>query len=57
MTLTRADRASWLETVWNALHRFQEDCLPTDEAYDHIWDDICTAMAWIAEELNVEKTD
>jgi hypothetical protein len=32
-------------------------CLPESEEYDHIWDDICTAMAWIEEEmLEAEKT-
>lgn len=52
MPLTRADKNSWLETIWDALHGYREDCIPGDEAYDHIWDDICTAMAWISEELN-----
>jgi hypothetical protein len=51
MALTRADRASWLETIWDALHGYREDSIPPDEEYDPIWDDICTAMAWIEEEI------
>jgi len=50
--LTRADRDSWLETIWDALHGFREDCIPEgDTSYDEQWDDICTAMAWITEEI------
>lgn len=49
--LTRADKESWFETIWDALHSYREDCIPKDEEYDPIWDDICTAMAWITEEI------
>jgi hypothetical protein len=57
-TLTRADRASWLETVWDALHGFREDCIPEgDSDFDRQWDDICTAMAWLAEELGADCPD
>jgi hypothetical protein len=52
MTLTRADRDSWLETIWDALHSYREDSIPVGEEYDPIWDDICTAMAWIEEEIS-----
>ena len=43
-----------LETVWEALHGYREDCIPEGkvESYDKQWDDICTAMAWITEALN-----
>ena len=58
MPLTRADKVSWLETIWDALHGYRENCIPEGEVYDHIWDDITTAMAWIEEEmLEAEKTD
>jgi hypothetical protein len=58
MPLTRADKGSWLETIWDALHGYRENCIPEGEEYDPIWDDICTAMAWIEEEmLEAEKTD
>jgi hypothetical protein len=53
--LTHGDRASWLKTIWNALGVWHGDELdPEDEEQ---WCDICTAMAWIAEELNVEMED
>lgn len=55
MPLTRADKVSWLETIWDALHGYREDCIPPDEEYDYIWNDICTAMAWIGEELNAPQ--
>lgn len=44
---------SWLETVWDALHAYREDLIPEgDEQYDEIWNDICTAMAWITENVD-----
>ena len=46
--LQRYDKETWLDTVWIALHGFREDCISTD---DEQWDEICTAMAWIEEEL------
>ena len=55
MPLTKADKVSWMETIWDALHGYRENCLPESEEYDHIWDDICTAMAWIGEELNAPQ--
>ena len=49
--LTENNKVSWTETVWNALQGFREDCISTD---DEQWDEICTAMAWITEELGYE---
>jgi hypothetical protein len=49
--LQRYNKTSWLETVWDALQGFREDCISTD---DEQWDEICTAMAWITEELGFE---
>ena len=50
--LTRGDTDSWFETIWDALHGYREDCIPEgDEAYDDQWSDICTAMAWLREEV------
>lgn len=50
------DPATWLQTIWDALHGFREDCIPEgdDPIYDEQWDDICTAMAWISE--TIERT-
>jgi len=50
--LTKGNTESWFETIWDALHGYREDCIPEgDEAYDEQWSDICTAMAWLREEL------
>lgn len=53
--LTSNDARTWLDTVWSALHGFRDNCIPEgDLIYDAQWSDICTAMAWIAEELDLE---
>lgn len=54
ITLHALDAHSWLETVWDALHGYRETCIPEDQqCYDDEWNDICAAMAWIREELNL----
>ena len=54
MGLQASDRESWLATVWEALGAYREDLIPEgEEMYDEQWDDICTAMAWIREELGL----
>lgn len=53
--LTHGNRASWLDTIWNALDVWHGGELNPENREQ--WDDICTAMAWIAEELNVEMED
>ena len=56
--LDKGDPAPWITQIWGALHGFREDCIPEGEkAYDEQWDEICTAMAWIQEELGVEDND
>ena len=51
------DRDTWLETIWNALESYRNDCIPEgNEDYDEEWSEICSAMAWITEEL-AEKTN
>lgn len=59
LTLTHSNRASWLETIWDALHSHREntlseflDCPKADSE----WDNICTAMAWITEQMGMEAT-
>lgn len=47
--LTKSDKRSWFSTVWDALQIYREDCIPTD---DEKWDEICTTMAWIEEEVD-----
>ena len=50
--LTASDRQSHLDCIWEALHDYRENCIPEgDEMYDSMWDDICTARAWIEEDL------
>ena len=52
--LTYSDRASWIETIWDALQEFRDVNIPEGPPHhDAQWDDICTAMAWISEELGV----
>ena len=51
--LTKGNTESWFETIWDALHGYREDCIPEDhEVYEEQWSDICTAMAWLREELH-----
>ena len=47
---------TWIEVVWQALHNYR-DVWNDDSDRDQEWDDICTAMAWISEELSVEGGD
>lgn len=51
MALTASDRASWLETIWEAIHAL-EDCQPETDI-----DDVKTAMAWVTESLGLELDD
>jgi len=45
-----------LTSIWNALEGYRETCIPEGHAeYDEEWNEICTQMAWIAEELNQEE--
>jgi hypothetical protein len=45
--LTRADRGSWIETLWAALDE-------TAGLSPQQWDDVCSAMAWVTEDLGIE---
>jgi hypothetical protein len=41
-----------LEIIWAALEAYRADLIPEgDEQFDEIWNDICTAMAVIEEDL------
>ncbi len=61
MKLTANNKAAWLATVWEALHDWEADHeyrnAAGGETFERRYDDICTAMAWIAEELGVEQED
>jgi hypothetical protein len=50
------DLKQQLQTVWDALHAYREDCISEgDEMHDEIWDDVCLAMAVIEENLGIEQ--
>jgi hypothetical protein len=52
MELRRNHTNSHLEAIWNGLHKARtpwDDVITEDE-----WDDICTAMVWITEDLGVD---
>jgi hypothetical protein len=51
--LTYGNKASWLNTIWNALGDLD---IYTPEDSEQ-WDNVVTAMAWVAEELDVEQED
>ena len=58
MDLKANDPVSWLVTVWDALEGYRENCIPEGhDLYDEQWNDICTAMAWIAEELEITNEE
>jgi len=61
--ITRNDRDAQIELIWNALEFYRENGISetteggndseTAVANDKEWDDICTVMAWIAEDLEM----
>lgn len=56
--LTRSDQESHLGVIWDALHQYREVWLTEGGQdifvnYDEAWGDICTAMAWIREDLGL----
>ena len=60
MTITRNDRKAQLELIWNALQFYREEGIPDYEndseeckQYNEEWDELCTVMAWIEEDLNL----
>ena len=55
MKLHALDATSWLSTVWDALEDYHEThILEGDKASAEKWDDVCSAMAWIAEALEID---
>lgn len=50
--MTRNDFEGQLNVIWDALCAFREDLIPEGvPEYDDQWSEICTAMAWIEEDL------
>lgn len=57
MTNLRAnDVPSMLETIWSALEGYRDYCIPEGILSNDVeWSDICTAMAWIEEDLSRDE--
>ena len=54
MILRANDKETWIETIWDALFKYRDNCIPEEDAkYDAEWSDITTAMAWLQEELEI----
>lgn len=54
--MNRHDSKEQIEVIWEALEAYRSDLIPEgDPQYDEIWSDVCTAMAWIQEDLGVEE--
>lgn len=54
--ISRHDTESQLALIWDALHGFRETCIPEgDKDYDDQWDEICSAMAFIREDLGLDN--
>jgi len=51
--LTHNDRASWIAIIWDVINGTSEVNEGRNE--DEEWDDVCTAMAWIMEEIGVRN--
>jgi hypothetical protein len=55
--LTYFDKETWLSVMWEALFAHREKNIPEGvDTHDREWDDICTAMAWVREELGLPDT-
>jgi|TARA_R110000803_G_scaffold104415_1_gene172645 hypothetical protein len=52
--MTLYDRTEILHPIWTALHDYRDKCIPDN---DDAWDNICTHMAWIKEELELDFDD
>ena len=54
-TATRTDTRAQLDVIWEALAAYRSDLIPEgDPQYDDTWSEICTAMAWITEDLGLD---
>lgn len=52
---TAYDAASWIIALWEPLQHWRHTlCEEGDEEDDKDWDEVCTVMAWLTEELGYE---
>ena len=49
--VTRHDTRAQMALLWDALESYRETCI-NNSLFDSEWDDICSSMAWIEEDLN-----
>lgn len=50
--LTFSNKSSWVSTIWDVLELARDAVIPEGQAEnDKVWNEVCTAMAWIEEEL------
>jgi hypothetical protein len=50
--MTANDTRSQLDLIWNALHFYREHGIPEGVSeYDDQWSELCSAMAYISEDL------
>ena len=52
--LTRGNKEGILQTVWDALE-VAYDNYYQENSDEETWDEICTAMAWIREDLGLSN--
>ena len=49
---TNFDTLESIDYIWDVLCDYREHCIPEDiDNHNDIWDQICTSMAWIEEEI------
>lgn len=51
MSIHRGNTAGQFNLIWNALMCYREDCISDD---DDQWDEICTCMAWLMEDMGCD---
>jgi len=51
MELTYGNEVSWIKTIWDALDEVDLREIIGDKRMD----DVCTAMAWVSEELGIHE--
>ena len=51
---TNFDTLESVNYIWDILCDYRENCISEGvDNHDEIWDEICTAMAWIEEECDM----
>jgi hypothetical protein len=46
-------KGSWFSAIWDVLEMARDGVIPEGQPeYDEVWNDTCTAMAWLEEEID-----